>query len=96
MKAAIAQRLATRSTADWLAVLTPADIWCVEVLDWPALLASEGFRRLDMIQLARRGATAIGTTATPLRVNGVRLRSDAGAPSLGEHTAAIVRELGDR
>lgn len=96
VKAAIAQRLATRSTADWLAVLTPADIWCVEVLDWPALLASEGFRRLDMIQLARRGATAIGTTATPLRVNGVRLRSDAGAPSLGEHTAAIVRELGDR
>ena len=50
--------LAGETTAYWLARMQPADIWCAEVLDWPALFASEAFRRMDMLQtlVARRRA----------------------------------------
>lgn len=95
IKRALAATLATRSTADWLAILEPADIWCAEVLDWPALLSSEGFRRLDMLQIVRRGdAVAIRTTAAPLRIDGHRARAVGAAPRIGEHSEAIREEFG--
>ena len=43
-KRMIAEQLATRTTAQWLAIFEPADLWCAEVLDWPALLVGRGGR----------------------------------------------------
>jgi crotonobetainyl-CoA:carnitine CoA-transferase CaiB-like acyl-CoA transferase len=94
IKAILARAIRTRTTADWLAVLQPADVWCAEVLDWPALLASEAFRRLGMVQrIAGRGAE-LETLAGPLRIDGMRPKSGRAAPALGEDTEAIVTEFG--
>jgi CoA:oxalate CoA-transferase len=94
IKRAIADKVATRSVDDWLAVLEPADIWCARVMDWPALLASEGFRTLDMLQtVTRADGVSIETTRLPLRLNGSRPVNTAAAPLIGAHSAAIRKEF---
>ena len=90
IKGIIARRLAERSSAAWNAHLRAADIWCAPVLDWPALLEAEAFRRLHMLQTVGGGIT---TTRAPLRIDGVRARNSAGAPSIDEHGAAIRAEF---
>jgi len=95
IKAIIAQTVATKETDHWLAILEPADIWCAEVLQWPELLASEGFKALDMLQTVERDdGTKIMTTRSPIRVDGQRPPLSRAAPLVGEHSAAIRRELG--
>ena len=81
--------------AYWLARMQPADIWCAEVLDWPALFESEAFRRMDMLQTVVRGdGPPVHTTRSPIRVDGERERARSGAPRIGEHTAALRAEFG--
>jgi CoA:oxalate CoA-transferase len=95
LKRRIADHLAHEPTQHWLALLEPADIWCAEVLDWPALYASEGFKRLDMIQtVTRDDGVALRTTRSPIRVNGARNAIKIGAPRIGEHTKALRAEFG--
>jgi CoA:oxalate CoA-transferase len=95
IKALIADHLAGRPTAHWLAILEPADIWCADVLDWPALLASEGFGSLELLQQVVRGAdVSIRTTRVPIRVDGERARTIRAAPTIGEHSAALRAEFG--
>ena len=87
--------MATRTVDDWLAVLEPADIWCAKVLDWPELMASEGFAALDMLQTVTRGdGVSIRTTRLPLRLDGHRPRVRDAAPLIGAHSAAIRKEFG--
>jgi crotonobetainyl-CoA:carnitine CoA-transferase CaiB-like acyl-CoA transferase len=94
IKRLIAATLAQQDTAHWLARLRPADVWCAEVLDWPRLLESEAFRRLDMLQTVRRGdGTSIATTRGPLRIDGQRARTSHAAPRVGEHSAALRAEF---
>ncbi|RME90120.1 MAG: CoA transferase [Verrucomicrobia bacterium] len=94
IKAILAEHLRTKPTADWLAVLEPADIWCAEVLDWKRLRAHEGYRVLGMEQTARRGdGFEHLTTRCPIRINGQRLYAGRGAPDVGEHNERILKEL---
>lgn len=95
IKRIIAERISTQTTAHWLSVLEPADIWCSAVLNWDQLLSSEGFEVLDMLQtVTRDDAVSITTTRSPLRINGVRPLSQRAAPRIGEHSAAIRKEFG--
>jgi CoA:oxalate CoA-transferase len=95
IKQTIAERLATQPSDHWLAILEPADIWCAKVLDWPELLASEGFKTLDMLQtVTREDNVSITTTRSPLRVNGQRARTSRAAPLVGEQSAQIRAEFG--
>ena len=95
IKQIIADQLGTRPTAHWLSILEPADIWCAKVLDWPELLASEGFKALDMLQtVTREDNVSITTTRSPLRVNGQRARTHRAAPLIGEQSAKIRAEFG--
>jgi crotonobetainyl-CoA:carnitine CoA-transferase CaiB-like acyl-CoA transferase len=95
IKQIIAERLATQPAAHWLAILEPADIWCARVLDWPELMASEGFKALDMLQtVTREDNVSITTTRSPLRVNGVRAKTHRAAPLIGEQSAEIRAEFG--
>jgi CoA:oxalate CoA-transferase len=95
VKQAIASHVAERPTADWLNRMQPLDIWCAEVLDWPALLENEAFRRLDMLQtVTRPQGQAVRTTSSPIRVDGERARCSVGAPRIGEHTDALKAEMG--
>ncbi len=93
INATIAAQVATRGTADWLAVLQPADIWCAEVLDWPALQATPAFAQLDMVQRIG-GAQGLATLRGPLRMDRQTLACGRGAPALGQDTARIISEFG--
>jgi crotonobetainyl-CoA:carnitine CoA-transferase CaiB-like acyl-CoA transferase len=94
IKALIAETVATRTVDDWLAVLEPADIWCARVLNWQEMLASDGFRALDMLQtVTRADGVSILTTRSPLRINGARPSGKDAAPLIGAHSAAIRAEF---
>lgn len=94
IKVIIAEHTKQHTTAHWLDILQPADIWCSEVLDWPALLQSEAFGELDFIQTIKRNpAVSLQSLRSPLRVNGGTLKSDMAAPALGQHTNKITEEL---
>ncbi len=95
IKAVLAEFLAQGSTDYWLSQLDPADIWCAKVLQWPELLAGEGFKVLDMLQTVQRDdGVAIATTRSPIRVDGRRPPVSRAAPKLGEHSAALRQEFG--
>ncbi len=95
IKRLIANTLVQHPTAHWLERLRPVDVWCAEVLDWPRLLQSPAFHRLDMLQTVQRGdGTPVHTTRGPVRINGQRAQSARGAPLVGEHSAAIRAEFG--
>jgi len=94
IKAILASHLETRTTAHWLSVLEPADIWCADVLDWKRLLQHDGFKVLGMLQtVRRRSGTVYQTTRCPIRIDGQRLYSEKGSPDLGEDTDRITTEL---
>ena len=95
IKRAIAAHVATKPTSHWLARLQPADIWCAEVLDWPALFESEAFKSMNMLQtLIRPDGHEVRTTRSPIRVDGQREDCRSAAPRIGEHTAQIRAEMG--
>ncbi len=90
ISALLAEHLGTESTAHWLALLQPADIWCAEVMNWPELLASKGFQGLGMIQnLKLENGSEIKTTRAPFHIDGHTLKSETAAPDVGEHTASV-------
>ncbi|WP_226781464.1 CaiB/BaiF CoA transferase family protein [Oceaniglobus trochenteri] len=94
IKAILAAHLATDTVANWRALLEPADIWCAEVLDWPQLLDSEGFKALDMLQtVTREDDVSIETTKSPLRISGQRSGIRTAAPRIGEHSATIRKDF---
>ncbi|MCC5972704.1 MAG: CoA transferase [Rubellimicrobium sp.] len=95
IRATLATHLAPQPVGHWLAILEPADIWCARVLDWPALMSSEAFVRLDLLQdLRRPGAPPLMTTRAPLRIDGTRPACDRPAPKVGDHSVAIRAEFG--
>ncbi len=94
IKSIIAAGLATKSTAHWLALLQPADIWCAEVLDWPGLMASDAFQRLKMVQHISGSSASLDTLRGPLRIDGAALTSPRAAPDLGQDRKAIIQEFG--
>lgn len=94
IKSVMAVAIRGKTTAEWLAVLQPADIWCSEVLDWPQVLASEAYRLLDFEQEIRRnGSVVLNAMRGPLRIDGCALKSDRAAPELGAHQDKVSNEL---
>lgn len=94
IKKTLANHLLTNTTEHWLSLLEPADIWCAKVMDWEQLFAHEGFKILEMIQNVKMGdGFEYKTTRCPIKIDGEYFTSTVGSPSLGEHTAAIVKEL---
>ncbi|MDD7970883.1 CaiB/BaiF CoA transferase family protein [Roseinatronobacter alkalisoli] len=95
IKAVIAAAIAKRPLSAWLDLLEPADIWCARVMDWPTLLQSDAFQRLDMLQTVTRGdELSVATTRTPLRIDGIRPGTRAAAPLIGADSAQIRAEFG--
>ncbi len=94
IKTVIGQHVAARSTDEWLAILQPADIWCAEVLDWPALMQSDAFQGMDFLQkIGRDCGLSLAALRSPLRINGQVLKSGRAAPGLGQDTDRIVSEF---
>ncbi|TWB60756.1 crotonobetainyl-CoA:carnitine CoA-transferase CaiB-like acyl-CoA transferase [Rhizobium sp. ERR 922] len=94
IKTVIASRLQEKTVREWLDLLEPADIWAAEVLDWPKLLQSAAFRKLDMLQtVTRDDGASVRTTASPIRVNGVRAKNDMAAPTIGGQSEKVRAEF---
>lgn len=97
IKALLAAHLAGGTTAYWLGLLEPADIWCAPVMDYDRLMKEEGYQVLNMEQVVRTGSgLSVKTTRCPLRIDGALLFSAQGAPMLGEHNEKIEKEFGIR
>ncbi|ANH80250.1 acyl-CoA transferase [Niabella ginsenosidivorans] len=95
IKSLLARHLQKRSTAEWLQVLEPADVWCAEVLSYGQLRKQPAYTELDMEMVVKNSrGTRITTTRCPFKVDGLMLTSTIAAPLLGEHTAAIDKEFG--
>lgn len=95
IKRLIGEVVAQKLVDDWLAVLEPADIWCAKVLNWQEMLASEGFKVLDMLQtVTRDDGVSIDTTRSPIRINGRRAMASEAAPLVGAQSAQIRAEFG--
>jgi crotonobetainyl-CoA:carnitine CoA-transferase CaiB-like acyl-CoA transferase len=94
--AVIAARLAEGTVAEWLAILTPADIWCAEVMDWPRLMQSATFRGLGMLQEVVRGdGVGLTTLRAPLRIDGARPAGNGrAAPQVGADSERLRAEFG--
>lgn len=91
IKALIAAATPLRTTAEWLAMLQPADIWCAEVMDWDSLRAHPVWRQLGL----ERGMGSLRTVRGPLRVDGRAAdAAAAAAPALGADTDRIIAEFG--
>lgn len=94
IKGMIARSLGEKTVREWLDLLEPADIWAAEVLDWPKLLQSAAFRQLDMLQtVTRDDGTSLHTTASPIRVNGVRAKNGLAAPTIGGQSEKVRAEF---
>lgn len=94
IKGMLRDHLKTQTTACWLSILEPADIWCSDVYTWPELFQDEAFQVLDMVQeVSRRSGVSLRTTRCPIRIDGAILKNAHGAPRLGEHTEQIAREF---
>lgn len=95
IKRHLAEHLAKRPTAHWLARLEPADYWCAEVLSWEKLWRTDAFRQLDWEQeITREDGPTLRTTRCPITIDGQRFKSSLGAPRVGQHSAAIRAEFG--
>jgi crotonobetainyl-CoA:carnitine CoA-transferase CaiB-like acyl-CoA transferase len=95
IKRTLTDHLKAQTTAHWLSILEPADIWCADVFTWPLLLEHEGFKELDMIQrVSRDNDASLLTTRCSIRVDGQIHKSSRGAPRIGEPTDQSAEEYG--
>lgn len=94
IKALLATHLKTHPTQHWLHILEAADYWCADVYTWPQLMAHEGFHVLDMLQqVSRPNGATLTTTRCPIRIDGARLKSSKGAPTIGADTQSIQHDF---
>jgi CoA:oxalate CoA-transferase len=95
IKLILSDHIKTQSTHYWLNILEPADIWASEVLDYEKLTHHTAYKILQMEQEVITGNNMkMKTTCCPIRIDGERLTSSIGAPSLGEHNSAIEKRFG--
>jgi len=89
----LADQLAMRPTAQWLAVLQAAGVWCSDVFDYAKLVAHEAWDMLKMDQIVRRDGVEVHTTRCPIRIDNEILLSPKAAPRVGEDNNSIHEAL---
>jgi crotonobetainyl-CoA:carnitine CoA-transferase CaiB-like acyl-CoA transferase len=87
--------LKTRTTSEWIARLEAADVPCApaltrgEVLKHPQVIANQ-----VLVETLHPTAGRLRQTRPPARFDLTPAAIRCGAPRLGEHTSAILGELG--
>jgi crotonobetainyl-CoA:carnitine CoA-transferase CaiB-like acyl-CoA transferase len=94
IKVVLAELLRGETTAHWLSILEPADVWCADVLTWPRLFASDAFKALDWVQqVSRPNGASLHTSRCPIRIDGAVLKSAKASPKVGEQSEQIRAEF---
>lgn len=96
IKNIITHFLIKNTTEYWLAKLVEMDLWAMPVMSWEDLTNHAAYRVLEMEQniMTGEGKTLIATRC-PIRFNESMLKSEIGAPKIGEHNCMILQELKD-
>ena len=93
--AKVADRLATRSTDEWLAILQPAGIWVAPVYSYADLVDDEQIRHNGtFVEYDHPTEGHVKTPGFPYKFSKTPARIDRGAPLTGEHTRDILVEAG--
>ncbi|HEV2738453.1 MAG TPA: CoA transferase [Candidatus Elarobacter sp.] len=91
----VAELVATRTSAEWLAVLNAADIPVVPLEDVADLLDDEHLRATGFFSTEMHPTEgALRSVRRPLRFSGAPAPDLRQAPSLGEHGDEVLREAG--
>jgi crotonobetainyl-CoA:carnitine CoA-transferase CaiB-like acyl-CoA transferase len=93
----IAERLATRLTADWIAAMEPRRIWHAPVQDYADVVADAQVHHLGSL-VSVPGAGPAGASVTlvnhPLRYDGQAAAVRLAPQPLGAQTAEVLAEIG--
>jgi crotonobetainyl-CoA:carnitine CoA-transferase CaiB-like acyl-CoA transferase len=93
LTAVLDEAFSTATTADWLGKLQGV-LPAAPVYDLPQALDNPYLRDIGMVKdLAHPAQAGYRVLANPIKLDGERLPSQR-APQLGEHTEAVLRELG--
>ncbi|OFW06238.1 MAG: hypothetical protein A3I61_18360 [Acidobacteria bacterium RIFCSPLOWO2_02_FULL_68_18] len=91
----LAPLLRRRARGEWTRVLRAAGVPCGAVRTIGEMLADPQLAARDMIAtVVHPTAGALRLVGSPVRLSGAARRADHAAPALGEHTDAILGELG--
>ena len=94
MFVAIAEAVATRTTADWVERLLAADIWCAPVQDYDAVEADPQIAHNGMIaSYDHPTAGTIRTLAPPVVFSEAVASIRRPAPLLGQHSREVLGEV---
>nr|WP_277988920.1 CaiB/BaiF CoA-transferase family protein [Enterococcus sp. MJM16] len=94
IKQQIAEKLVSKTTDEWAAILLSGGYWAAPVYNWQELIKQAGFKALNFdIQLTTPEGS-VHTTGCPIRVNGSRNPAAKPAPLLDQDHDKIMNELG--
>ena len=93
--AMIAEAVAKRPTAAWIAELEPASVPCGPINTIEQVFADEQVKARGLrIDLARPDGTAVPGVANPIRLSGTPVEYSRAAPALGADTDEMLAQLG--
>lgn len=97
LRAELETSLKEKSAAEWDEILLEAGVPAAPVVSVPEALASEQIAHRELVTTVQSPAAAGGAMrvlGAPTRVDGARVAAGSRPPRLGEHTDAVLRELG--
>ena len=89
------ERLKTKTTAEWMALMRAADIWCGPVYGYTDLLEDPQIKHNGtFVEYDHPTEGRVKTPGFPIRFSKTPSRVERGAPLTGEHTTDILHEAG--
>lgn len=90
----LADRIAHKTSSEWVSSLEAQGIWCAEVLTYEQTLQHEGYLAQGLKQEVNLpDGGKLSTTRCPVRINGERLYSEVAAPRPGQQTELIDQQF---
>jgi crotonobetainyl-CoA:carnitine CoA-transferase CaiB-like acyl-CoA transferase len=90
----IAERIATRSTGEWLEILLADDIWCAPVQDYEAMSRDpQVLHNGSLIDIDHPTAGTFRTPGPSVRFSDTPIVQRLPPPLLGEHSEELLRDV---